>query len=230
MLKITWNTYPYRRDLRWLWCSFDYEQKAYIWKETEILCYFIADHWLQSCEIDDIELWEEFEVKQKNIRAGQRAEKYRNKASKFNKKAWESELSKHESDFLSLAEPVKIWHHSEWRHRKLLEKSRKKMDKKIENWNKADEMNDKAEYWEDQKYFTKAEKQAKKERLKLVRDKAEEIRRNYYKVWDEYKWWHTSWRIIKINKKTVKLDWWSKREIAYSQDFDKYLKKAKEIL
>lgn len=53
------------------------------------------------------------------------------------------------SEFLSLAEPIKIWHHSEWRHRALMERNHKRMEKSIEYSNKASEYTDRVWYWED---------------------------------------------------------------------------------
>lgn len=51
-------------------------------------------------------------------------------------------------EFLSLGEPIKIGHHSEKRHRALLERNQKRMDKSMEFAGKAKAAEQKAEYWE----------------------------------------------------------------------------------
>lgn len=51
-------------------------------------------------------------------------------------------------DFLSLAEPIKIGHSSEKRHRALIERNMSRMAKAVEFENKAKEQIEKAEYWE----------------------------------------------------------------------------------
>ena len=45
-------------------------------------------------------------------------------------------------------EPIKIGHHSEGRHRRLLEKADNDVRKGVEHYNKAEEQRKKAEYWE----------------------------------------------------------------------------------
>ena len=55
------------------------------------------------------------------------------------------------SEFLKLAEPIKVGHHSEKRHRALYERNNKRMEKCIEHHNKAEEQKRKAEYWESRK-------------------------------------------------------------------------------
>lgn len=56
--------------------------------------------------------------------------------------------SNKDRDFLSLAEPVKIWHHSEWRHRKAIDDAWKNMGKSVEESEKAEKYVSRAEYWE----------------------------------------------------------------------------------
>lgn len=68
-----------------------------------------------------------------------RAEKRRAWASANERKSNESwESSKEGRDFLVLAEPIKIGHHSETRHRKLIERNAKRMDKSVEYSKKAE--------------------------------------------------------------------------------------------
>jgi hypothetical protein len=68
-------------------------------------------------------------------------------AEKRSNEAYESRATKHELDFLSLGEPIKVGHHSEKRHRKLFEKYDNKMRKSIEEQEKAKEYERRAEYW-----------------------------------------------------------------------------------
>jgi len=50
-------------------------------------------------------------------------------------------------DFLVLAEPIKIGHHSEKRHRALIERNQNRMGKSIEMSEKAKEYDQRADYW-----------------------------------------------------------------------------------
>lgn len=50
-------------------------------------------------------------------------------------------------DFLALGEPIKIGHHSERRHRALIERNHNRMSKAVEFTKKAEELESKAEYW-----------------------------------------------------------------------------------
>jgi hypothetical protein len=51
-------------------------------------------------------------------------------------------------DFLALAEPIKIGHHSEKRHRALIDRNYNRMGKCIEEGKKAEQHESKAQYWE----------------------------------------------------------------------------------
>ena len=80
--------------------------------------------------------------------AERKAEKYSNAAKNSINKSNERYKAAQESrEFLSLAEPIKIGHHSEKRHRALIERNANRMDKSIEHMNKAEEQKRKAEYW-----------------------------------------------------------------------------------
>jgi hypothetical protein len=57
------------------------------------------------------------------------------------------EASKEGKDFLALAEPIKIGHHSERRHRKLIERNWERMGKSIAESEKAKEYERRSEYW-----------------------------------------------------------------------------------
>lgn len=58
------------------------------------------------------------------------------------------EKSNQHRDFLSLGEPIKVGHHSEGRHRKIIEQTNSNMGKSIEMDKKAREHEHKAAYWE----------------------------------------------------------------------------------
>ncbi len=64
-----------------------------------------------------------------------------NKSSEFYKK------SNKDKDFLSLMEPIKVGHHSEKRHRKVIEDAHNNMRKSIEFSDKAEDHKSVAEYW-----------------------------------------------------------------------------------
>ena len=85
-------------------------------------------------------------------RAKAKAEKlngYALNAEKRSDEAYNNRASKHELEFLSLGEPIKIGHHSEKRHRKLFEKYDNKMRKSIEETEKSEEYKRRAEYWQE---------------------------------------------------------------------------------
>lgn len=82
--------------------------------------------------------------------AKKRAERLQNFAQKADEKS--DELWKKSSEgkeFLSLGEPIKIGHHSEKRHRALIERNAKRMDNSIAESKKAEEYASRAEYWEE---------------------------------------------------------------------------------
>jgi hypothetical protein len=57
------------------------------------------------------------------------------------------EASQEGRDFLALGEPIKIGHHSERRHRKLIERNWERMGKSVALSEKAKEYERRAEYW-----------------------------------------------------------------------------------
>lgn len=69
------------------------------------------------------------------LSADMKSEEYYNKSNK-------------DRDFLVLAEPIKVGHHSEKRHRKALDDAWNNMGKSVEMMNKAEEYRRIAEYWE----------------------------------------------------------------------------------
>lgn len=78
-----------------------------------------------------------------------RAEKYNGFAANAEKRSAQYyEASNEGKDFLSLGEPIKIGHHSEKRHRALIERNWNRMGKSVEESKKAEAYEGKAEYWE----------------------------------------------------------------------------------
>lgn len=83
-------------------------------------------------------------------RAKRRAEKLQNASINAEKKSdqyWEA--SNEGRDFLALGEPIKVGHHSEKRHRALIERNHNRMDKSMELSKKSEDYASRAEYWEE---------------------------------------------------------------------------------
>lgn len=81
--------------------------------------------------------------------ARKKAERYQAWAVSAEQKSSEYWQASHEGrDFLSLGEPIKVGHHSEKRHRALIERNHNRMGKSIEESKKAEGHESKAEYWE----------------------------------------------------------------------------------
>lgn len=80
--------------------------------------------------------------------AKQRAQRRREWAASANRKSTEYfNKSNKDSDFLSLGEPIKVGHHSERGHRKMIEQANSNMGKCVEFSSKAEEHESKADYW-----------------------------------------------------------------------------------
>ena len=80
--------------------------------------------------------------------AKKRAERLLNAAENAEKKStmfWER--SNKDSDFLRLGEPIKIGHHSEKKHRRIIEQAQNNMDKMVELSKVAETYEDRAQYW-----------------------------------------------------------------------------------
>lgn len=71
---------------------------------------------------------------------------YADNAQKRSEQYWEA--SQEGRDFLALAEPIKVGHHSEKRHRALIERNARRMDKAVAEMKKAASYDDKIAYWE----------------------------------------------------------------------------------
>ena len=81
--------------------------------------------------------------------AERKADKYRNSQALHEAKSHEwHEKSQEGAEFLRLAEPIKIGHHSEHRHRALIERNWNRIENAVKEEKIADERARKAEYWE----------------------------------------------------------------------------------
>jgi hypothetical protein len=82
-------------------------------------------------------------------RAKRRVERLESFAENADKKSesYYTASNKH-ADFLSLGEPIKVGHHSEARHRKMIESANSNMEKSVESSNKASDYRARKEYWE----------------------------------------------------------------------------------
>lgn len=70
-----------------------------------------------------------------SLNADKKSDDYYNKSNK-------------DRDFLSLGEPIKVGHHSEGRHRKIIEQAQNNMSKSVEFSNKSKEYESRIAYWE----------------------------------------------------------------------------------
>lgn len=80
--------------------------------------------------------------------AKRRAERLQTASQNASKKStafWQA--SNEGKDFLRLAEPIKIGHHSERRHRALIERNHNRMAKSVQFTQKAEEYENRADYW-----------------------------------------------------------------------------------
>jgi len=81
--------------------------------------------------------------------AERRADKIRGYAGNALSRADEYyDRSNKDSEFLSLGEPIKVGHHSERRHRKMIEDANKNMFKYVEEQEKAKRHEERVAYWE----------------------------------------------------------------------------------
>lgn len=81
-------------------------------------------------------------------RAKAKAERYESWANAAENKSNEYYKASQEGrDFLSLAEPIKVGHHSEKRHRALIDRNWSRMGKSVEFSDKAAAHDSKADYW-----------------------------------------------------------------------------------
>lgn len=82
--------------------------------------------------------------------AERRAEKLLSSAQRAENRSNQAfEASNEGKEFLSLGEPIKVGHHSEKRHRALIERNWARIEKALEAQKKQEEYEYRAEYWKD---------------------------------------------------------------------------------
>ncbi|MBO7322159.1 MAG: DUF3560 domain-containing protein [Bacteroidales bacterium] len=82
-------------------------------------------------------------------RARRKAERYEQAAANADRRSEAYyEKSNKDADFLSLGEPIKVGHHSEGRHRRMIEDAWRNTGKFVEEANKANAYRSKADGWE----------------------------------------------------------------------------------
>ncbi|HDR1188154.1 TPA: DUF3560 domain-containing protein [Pasteurella multocida] len=114
-------------------------------KETQVIIYNlvkqVGDTFFYSFTRKDGENSQTYAVK--------KAERYQGYANNALKRSQQyCEAANEGREFLQLAEPIKVGHHSEKRHRALIERNNKRMDKAVEEANKAESYDDRIEYWQ----------------------------------------------------------------------------------
>lgn len=111
-------------------------------KEVDCVVYNLVD------EKDDKYIYSIVRVEDMSY-AERKAEKYNNSADNHAAKSDDYYNASNEGkEFLALGEPIKIGHHSEKRHRALIERNQKRTDKFVEHRQISEKMEHKAEYWE----------------------------------------------------------------------------------
>lgn len=154
---ITGKTYPHRRALRSAGAIFDYDEKGYIAKSDNDAVLNIAN--AEGLEVTEYDASEEQltpatderlrKIRQDKIdRKRERLYKQAEAADRRAEKA-RNRLSDGENAFLSLAEPIKVGHHSERRHRKLIEKAQKSASDACAEWKKAEDLRQRADWMHD---------------------------------------------------------------------------------
>lgn len=87
-----------------------------------------------------------FNSQQRALNKAERLTSYSQTASKKSDQYYQA--SQEGRDFLSLGEPIKVGHHSEKRHRALIERNWNRMGKSVAYSEKAGEYTSRANYWE----------------------------------------------------------------------------------
>lgn len=215
MYLITWETYLLRREIKSLWYKWSKDDNWWIWTDENIQELVNNNPKVYMEEIEDKELPEMTKLDYEIAYTKKRLEKWKKKQEKKEIESQTTRLSQNERDFLRLAEPVKIWHHSQRRHEKLLEKVNRDWDRRWQAYKEAEEAEDKKEYWEDKLKELEAKKNwtwlnAEQRKIKRIENIKSKI-----KVWDKVIYNRTECIILKINKNTVKLS-----EYSFNVDID----------
>lgn len=86
-----------------------------------------------------------YNVQERAKAKAERYQKWANAAESKSTQLWEA--SSEGRDFLALGEPIKIGHHSEKRHRALIERNHNRMSKAVEVGKKVEQHESKSDYW-----------------------------------------------------------------------------------
>lgn len=213
---IIWNTYLLRKEIKAKFKAFRNPEYKWWAVESEFgVIEYCKDNWLDIVESE----WNIERMDRDDIRiekAKKRIWLWDKKADKFEKIAEKSDVSKQERDFLSLAEPIKIWHHSEKRHRKLIEKARKKMDQRVKAYDEKENAEDKKEYRENELKRLQDKKEWKRKNADERRKELIEKTKNSISVWSTvYRFWHEC-IVVKKNEKSAKIKKVNDIEILWS--------------
>lgn len=112
--------------------------------------------------------------------AQKRAEKYEHASENAKRKSENYfEKANKDNDFLSLGEPIKIGHHSEKRHRKMIEDANNNMQKSVDYEEKSDEYIEKSERWAEK---TKEIDLSMPESIDYYLEKYEEAKEHHQKL------------------------------------------------
>ena len=203
---ITGNTYPHRRTMRAAGALFDRDEKGYIAAHDNQAARDAAGAaGLDVVEYDatDEQLTPATGERLRQIRQEKRdryAERLRDRADAADRRANEAhnKISQGERDFLALAEPIKIGHHSERRHRKLIERYGNAMDKACTEAREAEKLRSKADWIDAAPARVKGDAQRR-------RDAEIEIARDVFSKGDYVDTLYGPAIIEKINQKTARV-------------------------
>lgn len=151
----TGNTYPNRRTLRGIGGVFDYAESGY-WLPSDkadaaraldgITVELVEreENPLRELTPDELRSKRQERIDRKRARLLDRADR----AERRSNEAY-NRISPHERDFLRLGEPVKIGHHSERRHRNLIDRVDRSMEKCATEAKYADDLRRRADWMMD---------------------------------------------------------------------------------
>ena len=114
-------------------------------KEHECIVFNLVARGKDGCFYYSIVRADGYNVQERAKAKAERYQKWAVSAESKSSQYWEAS---HEGrDFLSLGEPIKVGHHSEKRHRALIERNHNRMGKCVEESKKAEEHESKSDYW-----------------------------------------------------------------------------------
>lgn len=169
---ITGETYPHRRDLRATGAIWAHDLKGYLAKadnERARQTALAAGLAIEPTEADPIDLEPATGERLRALRQARidrRRERLLAQADNADKRADQAynRIGGHERDFLKLAEPIKVGHHSEGRHRKLIQRYNDAMSKSCEESATAAKLRQRAEWMQPAQVKGDAERAKEAER------------------------------------------------------------------